>query len=649
MKKVLILVPHQDDDIILCGGFLKGLIEKEYQVFVVYMTNGDSDSQIGYVRMKEALKAMELYGIPETQVIFMGYANQYMSKYSHIYNAGPDEIVASRFGNTKTYGLIEHPEYCYQRYGIHHLYQRKNLIGDLKEIILEILPDIIMATDVEMHVDHIANSLFLDEVIGDLFKSHSDFRPIIYKKQGYATDWYSIADYNAINNAATKENNQYSYVNHEVTDFLNPYIRWIDRIRFPLHISARTEHKEDNIVYKALQIYSSQNAIEHFDSILNSDSVFWKRRTDSVSYTAIISATSGNTSYINDFKIFDCSRIAHANKWCIDASIWRPEQGDLTPAIVFELDKEIDISKVIIYQEFCPKSEILCSALIFDGADRVEIGRLETRKATIVCFEPRRAKKVEYIIEKCSNSMENIGISEIELYRDYNPKLSKIKIMIDDNFIYDYFVDSSLNGKVGIYQIFNDGSAGTSLNMDEYELSLTDSRGTGKDQYIHDYRLSGVMKEDKLILRAFAKIDMSICDEVMLIKKEIQKISDSVNPYKEKHLLLKWLILKQDKVSIRKYFLMNLYATVAIYGLGELGVRVLRELQDSGVEIKYVVDKNAACVSTCFPIYMPDDELEKVDVMVVTAMRHFKKIEEQMSGKLHCPIVSIKDIIDSLS
>ncbi len=648
MKKILILVPHQDDDIILCGVFLKGLIEEGYQVFVVFMTNGDYDSQIGLVRIQEALTVMKLYGIPETQIIFMGYANQYASGYPHIYNARPDEILKSRFGNTETYGHVEHPEYCYQRHGVHNLYQRKNLISDLKEIILEILPDIIMATDVEMHVDHIANSLFLDEVIGELFKSNSDFRPIIYKKQGYATEWYAEADYSNINNDAARKGKACSYVNHEITDFLNPYIRWKDRIRFPLHISARTEQKEDNIVYKALQIYSSQDAIEHFDSILNSDSVFWRRRTDSVSYEAIISATSGDASYINDFKIIDCSRIMHANKWCIDASIWRPKQGDLTPTIVFELDKETDISEVIIYQEFCPKSEILCSTLVFDGTNRVEIGPLERRRATVVCFAPRQAKKVEYIIEKCSENMENIGISEIEIYEDNNPKLTKIKIMIDDNFVYDYIVDGNLHGKIGIYQFFRDGSAKASLNIDEYELLLTDSRGTRKDQYMHGYRLLGVMKEEKLILRAFAKSDMRIFDEVTLTKRKIEIVPDSIKPYNESRMLLKWLTLKQDKINLGKYFLINSYETVAIYGLGEMGVRFIRELQDSDVKIKYVVDKNAAHVSTSFPIYMPDDKLEKVDVLVVMVMYHFKKVEEQLSCKLQCPIISIEDIIESL-
>lgn len=520
MKKIMLLVPHQDDDIALCGSILKDFVENEYRVFAVFMTNGDYDERIGFVRLREALDVMKLYGIPETQVIFMGYANRYEPECPHIYNAEPDEILKSRFGNSKTYGLPEHPEYCYQRTGVHNLYQRKNLISDLRNIIAEIMPDIIMATDAEMHVDHIANSLFLDEAMGALLKQMPDYRPVIYKKQGYATEWYAEADYRPANNEASKNGHAYSGVNGETAPFLNPYLQWEDRIRLPIHISARSVRKEDNIVYQALQMYSSQNAAENFDRILNSDSVFFWRRTDSVTYRASVSATSGEASYINDFKIVDCGRIRHADKWKIDASIWHPALGDDSPIIMFDLERDTEIAGITIYQEFSPKSEILCSALIFDGADRMEIGRLETRKATYVGFAARVATKVEYAIEKCSGSMEDIGISEIEIYGDYSPELARIKIMIDDNFIYDYIVDESLHGKIGIYQLFQDGSAHAALDLEEYEISLMDGRGVKKEQYVHDYSLFGIMKEEKLILKAYAKSNKDIYDEVALIKRK---------------------------------------------------------------------------------------------------------------------------------
>lgn len=649
MKKVLILVPHQDDEIILCGSFLKGLIDNEYRVFVVYMTNGDYDNQIGAVRLQEALDVMKLYGIPGSQVIFMGYANQYAPGNHHIYNAEPNEILESRFGNTQTYGLPDHSEYCYQKLGEHHLYQRRNLISDLKAIILEILPDIIMATDVEMHVDHMANSLFLDEVVGILLRQLPDFRPIIYKKQGYSTDWYSVADYNPINNNATKESNKYSYVNHETTAFLNPYIRWQDRIRLPIDKSARTAVKEDNIVHKALELYRSQNALEYYDSLVNSDSVFWMRRTDSITYRSKISTTSGEASYINDFKIIDCGNIKHTNGWCINTSIWHPALCDEKPEITFEFEKEAIISEIIIYQEFCPKSEILHSVLIFDGTERLEIGRLEKRKPTVIHFSPRLTQNVKYVIEQCSDNVSDIGISEIEIYEEHSPVLVKTKIIIDDNFVYDYFVNDRLKGKIEVYQIFQDGSAEIAQNLESYEVVLSDECGNRKEGYLRGNRLQGEMPEQNLILQVFSKINKDISDTVVFHKRKAEPLSDAAVSGNENKLLFKWITLKQDNINLSRYFERRSLCTIAVYGLGEWGIRLLSELRYSNVKIKYVVDKAAKQFATDIPLCTPNDDLEDVDVMVVTVLRHFKMIEEQMAYKLQCPIISIENVIDSLA
>lgn len=56
-KKCLILVPHQDDEIILCGAFLKSMIESGIDVYVVFMTNGDYEEKIGKTRLQESIEA----------------------------------------------------------------------------------------------------------------------------------------------------------------------------------------------------------------------------------------------------------------------------------------------------------------------------------------------------------------------------------------------------------------------------------------------------------------------------------------------------------------------------------------------------------------------------------------------------------------
>ena len=41
----------------------------------------------------------------------------------------------------------------------------------------------------------------------------------------------------------------------------------------------------------------------------------------------------------------------------------------------------------------------------------------------------------------------------------------------------------------------------------------------------------------------------------------------------------------------------------------------------------------------------PESELEKVDVIVVTAITFFKEIEEMLNQRVDCPVISLEDIL----
>ncbi|MCM1425822.1 MAG: polysaccharide pyruvyl transferase family protein [Eubacterium sp.] len=522
-KKIMILAPHQDDEIILCGSFLNKLVELQYQIFVVFMTNGDYEEGIGIIRLKEALEVMRLYHIPEERVIFMGYANEYDKNGPHIYNASEGQIVYSQFGNGQTYGLPHHPEYYYQKTGRHHTYQRENLVTDLYDIMMEIVPDIIFATDMEIHPDHKANSLFLDEVLGKCFRENASFRPIVLKKPEYNSAWFGKRDYNVFNNAQAEYNHGRVYVNNQVSQFSNPYIRWNDRLRLPIDEYARTLCTEDNIVYQALKTYDSQNAIDHFDMLLNSDVVFWKRRTDSLTYNADITVSSGEAYYLNDFKIVDSTDIKRksTDEWNVNASVWRPVITDKMPTVTIALKEETLISEVRIYQEFCPESQVLESDLIMDGQEIIEVGSLEKRRPTIIRFSPRRVKKIEYIIKKCSKERKLPGITEIEVYPVKYRQMKHIKIMLNDNFIYDYFTEGELHDKLQIYQIYDDASADTAKDLSDYHVALTDMEGNGiaKEKYIRNGHLYGIL-ESPIKIYVTSKNNAAICDEIVIYKRQ---------------------------------------------------------------------------------------------------------------------------------
>jgi len=72
VRKVLVLAPHPDDDVIGCGGSILKHVQSGNMVSVVYLTSGDigslthSSDQMTTIREAEAAKAAKLLGITQT-------------------------------------------------------------------------------------------------------------------------------------------------------------------------------------------------------------------------------------------------------------------------------------------------------------------------------------------------------------------------------------------------------------------------------------------------------------------------------------------------------------------------------------------------------------------------------------------------------
>lgn len=121
----------------------------------------------------------------------------------------------------------------------------------------------------------------------------------------------------------------------------------------------------------------------------------------------------------------------------------------------------------------------------------------------------------------------------------------------------------------------------------------------------------------------------------------------------DKHLTLfllmnEWMKTKQKGKSIADYFKKNGYKMIAIYGMSYVGERLLDELKDSGIEVKYAIDKNADSLYSQIDIHSLEDELADVDAVIVTPVTFFKEIEEKLSKKMDCPILSIENILYEL-
>ena len=128
-------------------------------------------------------------------------------------------------------------------------------------------------------------------------------------------------------------------------------------------------------------------------------------------------------------------------------------------------------------------------------------------------------------------------------------------------------------------------------------------------------------------------------------KKTVQEIQ-----YAQKHLAImqvmnQWIIDKQNGKELKDFFVTNGYKEIAIYGMSYLGERLVDELADSDITVKYAIDRNADDIYASFEVLKPDDTLPDVDAIIVTAFFFFDEIEQELEDKIDCPIISIEDVV----
>lgn len=129
-------------------------------------------------------------------------------------------------------------------------------------------------------------------------------------------------------------------------------------------------------------------------------------------------------------------------------------------------------------------------------------------------------------------------------------------------------------------------------------------------------------------------------------KKAIDKMEEDNIKFQEFYsILLQWVHMHNEGKTIGTYLKKCGYYTVAIYGMKELGEELLCELKDSEVEVKYAIDRNADDLYVETKVYRPDEELEPVDAVIVTAIHWFDDIEKDMRKRVSCPILSLEDIV----
>lgn len=175
--RILIIAPHIDDEIISSAGLIQEALKKGAKIKIVYLTNGDNNYlsvisknksfkenpndfiKLGQERIEEAKEATAVLGLKAEDLIFLGYPD-----------GGLKNLLRENFLIPYTHKAFKLNYNPYSgTYKEKQLYKGINLFNDLKEIITDFKPTIIILPHPrDINPDHSAGYYFTLSVLEEV-------------------------------------------------------------------------------------------------------------------------------------------------------------------------------------------------------------------------------------------------------------------------------------------------------------------------------------------------------------------------------------------------------------------------------------------------------------------------------------------------
>lgn len=539
-KKVLVIVPHEDDEINVAGSVMYSYVQKGAEVFCAFTTNGDY-SFWARTRIQEAVRSLKILGVQHA--IFLGYgdtSNHYQG--GHLFYS-PDKAVTSPAGHQETYGTADYPDYAYTKRSQHSPYDRQHFKQDLQELILDLQADIIFCVDYDYHADHRAASILFEEVMGDILRRPGNtYQPLVFKGFAYCTSFGAPKDFYRANVLSVPQPPAQDEIFIGVSDYT-----WENRIRFPVFPACAGRFLRHNILYKALFQHASQAAGLHAVRIANGDAVFWQRRTDNLAYQAKVTPTSGDAHKVVDFKLVDTQNIDE-RKPNFSHYLWQPEMADTQKILVFQWAEPQNISQVALWGNVEAPIADQKITLTFDTGYTCDL-LLPAYGRKLETDIPRQRGVTQCTLQLHEEKGKKGGLSEVGFYSSAWQRGSTpfIKLQIDDQFAYDYLLPAQQDTcQLKVYQYAADRPVKYRIIQGN---GLVDD--TGNVRFTAD--------EKKLVIRAEVTGQPEIYDEITLSrvsKLSLKKLS--VWQQLEKHLLTFYLKKYRKYTHIRHKYLKKL-------------------------------------------------------------------------------------------
>lgn len=427
--KILVVAPHEDDEILAFGAIMRNAVLNGDTVHVVVVSNGDAEggAEKGRIRIAESVDALTSIGVPKENISFLGYGDtgwaisgDHESFMGKLYRAAnPDEVFAS-FVGTQTYGNpdIGKDDYHFQKFGVHADYTRNNLLNDLQTLINEYRPDHIYTTSIyDFHWGHKATSLFTNEAIVNIKRADPTYSPkfrtsMIHAQKPDGGQDDSWPPFNSESGPLTP------FGCPGALEQTSP-LKFADRVTVQPPQDMLTLPLSDNLLAQAICKYPSQMPgqwdKDWLLAFVRSDEFYWEKDYSNIALTATVTASAENIS-TGQTKEKAVDGIADGYARFTDKE-W-VALGQVKGAwIQLGWDTPHTINKVILYDRPNAVEHIKSGMLHFSDGSRVDVGELDNNGgATVINFVPRTVTSVKFTVSDATG--KNIGLSEFEVFED---------------------------------------------------------------------------------------------------------------------------------------------------------------------------------------------------------------------------------------
>ncbi len=216
-------------------------------------------------------------------------------------------------------------------------------------------------------------------------------------------------------------------------------------------------------------------------------------------------------------------------------------------------------------------------------------------------------------------------LNHIELYQyEITEPISYASHMLDISDVIDLKMDLiSLHGSQ--MALFDYCCIAKSINS--YRAATMQMRNS----YVEVYLLSDILNEAD--------------DEyINLLQADIQKLRVMNRVYDM------WIQAKSKEIGIVDYVDKHNYCSIAVYGLGILGRRLIQELKESHIKITCVIDRKAQMINDFdINVIKPNKNIPIVDVIIVTAVYDYDNIKKQLKQYGYNNIISLETIVNEIN